>query len=505
MLNAAEVARAASILEERFQGARVEKIVEAQPFRIQLSLYVSGPGDAGGGKHHLLLCCAPQTGRVSELPRSARAPEAPPRFAQVLKPRLDGARLRAAVVRGDLRQLALRFEGKDGIFELVLSLMGNRSNLYLLDAEGVLRAALRPLEQTRRSLSIGLPFADPPPRASADTEEPADRFAECEDDAYLAALEAHYAPLEAESDAESRKRRVLQVLRKEAKLAKRRLDRIESELAEADDAGRFQREGEVLKGSLSKVPAGASEVTLQDYESGEAIRIALDATLSPQQNLARIFKRYQKLVRRLTKAGGQVDEARARVASVEAMQVEVAEQPAGSAAFDAFLASEAVKTLLRRHAPPKIREAVGIEAPKLPGVLRGVERRLLPRRYASRDGLEIWVGRSDEGNDHLTTRLARGKDLFFHLDGAPGSHVILRTGGRSDPPPDSLLDAAELAVHFSKEKNASSADVHIVPIKQVKKPKGAKKGLVMVTGGRSLHLRREPSRLKRVLDARIEG
>ncbi|MFP6578455.1 MAG: NFACT RNA binding domain-containing protein, partial [Myxococcota bacterium] len=96
-------------------------------------------------------------------------------------------------------------------------------------------------------------------------------------------------------------------------------------------------------------------------------------------------------------------------------------------------------------------------------------------------------------------------DLFFHLDGAPGSHVILRTGGRSDPPPDSLLDAAELAVHFSKEKNASSADVHIVPIKQVKKPKGAKKGLVMVTGGRSLHLRREPSRLKRVLDARIEG
>src|SRR5881409_3443510 len=55
--------------------------------------------------------------------------------------------------------------------------------------------------------------------------------------------------------------------------------------------------------------------------------------------------------------------------------------------------------------------------------------------YRSTDGLEIWVGRSDEGNDYMTTRLARGNDLFFHLEGAPGSHVILRTEGRADPPP----------------------------------------------------------------------
>ena len=131
--------------------------------------------------------------------------------------------------------------------------------------------------------------------------------------------------------------------------------------------------------------------------------------------------------------------------------------------------------------------------------------RLIPRRYRSRDGLEIWVGRNDAGNDHLSTRLARGNDLFFHLDGAPGSHVILRTEGSSDPPQESLLDACELAVHFSKQKNATRADVHIVPIKQVKKPKGAKPGLVWVTGGRSLHLRREEARLRRLLESRIEG
>ena len=134
----------------------------------------------------------------------------------------------------------------------------------------------------------------------------------------------------------------------------------------------------------------------------------------------------------------------------------------------------------------------------------GLPRRLHPRRYRSVDGLEIWVGRSDEGNDQLTPRLARGLDLFFHLDGAPGSHVVLRTEGRPDPPPDSVIDACELAVHFSKSSNAGRADVHVVPIKNVKKPRGAKRGLVYVTGGRTVHLRRESSRLERLLASRID-
>jgi predicted ribosome quality control (RQC) complex YloA/Tae2 family protein len=104
----------------------------------------------------------------------------------------------------------------------------------------------------------------------------------------------------------------------------------------------------------------------------------------------------------------------------------------------------------------------------------------------------------------LTTRLARGRDLFFHLEGSPGSHVILRTEGRDDPPSESLLEAGELAVHFSKQKNATRASVHIAPIKHVSKPSGTKPGLVYVHRGRSIDLRRDPARLKRILDARIE-
>ena len=66
------------------------------------------------------------------------------------------------------------------------------------------------------------------------------------------------------------------------------------------------------------------------------------------------------------------------------------------------------------------------------------------------------------------------------------------------------MDACELAVHFSKSRNAGRADVHVVPIKQVKKPKGAKRGLVYVSGGKTVHLRREPARLERLLASRID-
>jgi len=115
----------------------------------------------------------------------------------------------------------------------------------------------------------------------------------------------------------------------------------------------------------------------------------------------------------------------------------------------------------------------------------------------------VWVGKSDEGNDILTTRLARGGDLFFHIKGDPGSHVILRTG-KDEPPQESLLEAAELAVNFSRARHATRAAVHIAAVKDISKPRGAKPGLVYVHRGRALRLRRSPERLARILAARLE-
>ena len=506
MLSFIELRRAAAAINSRFAGFRVERISQPAAFQLVFTLYGLEEGPEAGShgvKRYLLLSCDPSFGRVSELPGPRASAEKPPLFLQFLRPRLDGARLRGVRIVGEDRQLALTFDANEGSFELLLSLLGKRSNAYVLNSDGVLLAAQRSLDKTRRSLSIGEAWQDPPESMRKEGE---DRFSAIEEDALLTEIENAYEGSEDNRDAEDLAAHIAKALRKERKIAEKRLARIEAELAEADQVGDLQRHGELLKGALGDVRPGMTEIETRDYTTGESVVIPLDPKLSPQKNLEVTFKRYQKLIRRLTKAGAQADEARATLSEIvdfEA-QLEEASKSEASREIATLAEQDGVARLLRKHAPVKPSEGAAPEKKAARGPFHDVPRKLQPRRYLSADGLEIWVGRSDEGNDHLSTRLARGKDLFFHLDGAPGSHVVLRTEGRTDPPSESVIDACELAVQFSKFKNTGHADVHVVPIKNVKKPKGAKRGLVYVTGGKNIHLRRDPARLKRLLAARIE-
>ena len=508
MLSFAELSRAEAIIQKRLLGQRVQRWVQPGAESVVLSLY-GRPLDADekARKSFLLLCCRPGVARISEAEALPRAPRNPPAFVSWLRAHLDAARLASVRILGEDRILALGFESGAERFELVLALLGSRSNLYVLDHAGRIVVALRPPAQTRPELLAGVLFAPP---ASGRPGQAGDRFAAHADAEFLAAIEAHYLDVEGDRSAQVLVREIRQVLKRETRNATRRLEKIEAELAEADLAGDLQRWGELLKGSLSRVERGPSEVTLRDYETGEDVRIPLDSSKSPKANLEATFQRYQKLLRRLSKAGGKVDQARRGCERVVALAQELesaapADGDADSERLAALAEEPELARLLARHRRARSpRAAASDPADRVPSRFRDLPRKLHPRRYRSLDGLEIWVGRSDEGNDKLTTRLARGNDLFFHLDGAPGSHVVLRTEGLADPPQESLLDACELAVHFSKQKAAGHADVHIVPIKQVKKPRGAKPGLVWVTGGRSLHLRREEKRLERLLAARIE-
>jgi predicted ribosome quality control (RQC) complex YloA/Tae2 family protein len=314
-----------------------------------------------------------------------------------------------------------------------------------------------------------------------------------------------YAERERADAEDDTRRRVESALRKEAKGLDRKLEKLARELANAEAATRLERDGELLKSALDRVKRGDGEVVVQDFASGEDVRIELDPKLGPAENLERLFKRYRKGIRALTKAGAQqaaVQEARHDLGALEAELAALADGDA----LDSFAARKDIARLLKKYAPvaqtsPSSGRPERAET-KLGG--RVVPAKYLPRRYRTAGDLEIWVGRSDAANDYLSTRLARGKDLFFHVAATPGSHVILRTEGRADPPSDAILDACELAAHYSKAKKASRVDVHVVPIANVRKPKGSKPGLVEVHGGRTLHLRREESRLQRVLDARNE-
>jgi predicted ribosome quality control (RQC) complex YloA/Tae2 family protein len=108
------------------------------------------------------------------------------------------------------------------------------------------------------------------------------------------------------------------------------------------------------------------------------------------------------------------------------------------------------------------------------------------RRYRSSDGYEVLVGRAARDNDHLTFRIARPYDLWLHAADYPGSHVIVRNPSRKEIPQRTVIEAAQLAAHFSQAKRDAKVDVHYTERKFLTKPKGAQPGLVRMSSFRNL-------------------
>src|SRR5690606_37581436 len=114
----------------------------------------------------------------------------------------------------------------------------------------------------------------------------------------------------------------------------------------------------------------------------------------------------------------------------------------------------------------------------------------------------ILVGRDDRQNDRLTSRIARGNDLWLHVGrGYAGSHVVVRLPKGRTAILETLLDAATLAIHFSKVRGAELEEVLYTQAKNVRKAKGMPPGKVLASRTRSLRVRMEPDRLRRLLSS----
>lgn len=501
MMSLAELRRAVAIVDRTLRGARVDRVVEPDARRVVISMR------APGRDAHLLLCCDPPSARLSLVPSRPAAPAAPPAFAQLLRARIGGARLAGARILDEDRQAALRFEGEAGAFELLLALLGPRSNVFLLDGERRVAGALRPFSETRRDLGPGAPWTSPPTKPPGAGE---DRFAAEPDDRFFAALEAAANAREERTGSDTLRLRCERALRRGQAAAERKLALLRGDAAAAEEGEALRRQGELLKAALGAVKRGQREVRARDFGTGEEVAIPIDPTLSPRANLDALFARAKKAEKRAARALRETGEAEVRRDAVAALRAQLdalpAQDPGALAAFAER--PEMARLLARFAAEPAPAAAASAPEPKRRAWRLGkreLPSRLTPRVYRSSTGLEIWVGRSDEGNDLLSTRLTRGNDLFFHLDASPGSHVVLRTEGRTDPPSEAILEAAELAVHFSKHRKVTEAHVLVAPIKNVSKPRGAKPGLVQVRGGRGIRLRRDPKRLGRVLASREDG
>lgn len=421
-------------------------------------------------------------------------------FFQSLAAELTGATLRSiAPVRGD-RMVLVELRGDEGRRALLLELFGRRANLILMGAADrvLAMAAAPPVKAGQEArLAVGSPWAapgagkPPPPSAEGLLEalgSPEDLPpGKVKDRAPLswsverclgsAAAEAH--------EADARKTLRQRVKRRIAR-TRALLDGLEAKASAADGAERVRMDGDLLKSALGTFKRGQREVRVQDWfaEGTPERTLEIDPKLAPAENVQKLFDRFHKLERARATVDEELERARARMAQLEELAARAEDTDIDAAKLD----GEAVEAGLldpRQVADVRKRKA---PAPRKPY-----------RSFVGSQGSEIRVGRTSRDNDTLTIRLARGSDFWLHTADCPGSHVVLCTPKGKEPDHEELLDAAHLAIHFSPIRGTDRAPVHVAQRKHIHKPKGAKPGLVALSGGRILEVRMQQDRLDALL------
>ncbi len=496
MLTAAELCLLAEELDRLAAQARVRKI--HQPSADRLVLRVERDGE---DERNILIVANRRFARAHfahELPLN---PKTPPQFCEDARRLLQPARLVSIKSRQNDRILDFVFECRadDGSLvtrTLVCELFGNRPNLAILSEGGTIEALLDTAESADRLLKLGARYRPPqmPDREMA-ARPPfieLDGFAprQSDDDPLSRALERWVGPREQTSIVDETRRRFEQDLRQQRKKLDRLAQNLESDIRASDAIPRLRFEGELLKANLHLLKRGMKSATLVDWTTGESVEV--DVALNPMRTPAE-------------EVSTRFDEAHRLERAREAAQVRREQTLDRVAKIDAVLSQFAAATT--PHELDSAREAgerAGVLKPARPGVPADTPRKKPvqePRKpyhtFVSKDGIEMLVGRTAADNDELTFAVANGNDFWFHVRDYPGSHVVIRA--REELPPETLLDAATLAVHFSKADSHAKRDVSWTRRKFVTKARGAPPGQVLLSSHKTLHLRPDPARLARLL------
>ncbi len=469
-LTATEITQVVAELAPALIGGWIQKAYQPAAQTVVLEIRTHGR------THRLLLSIHPASTRIHLVTRALQNPPTPPAFCQYLRAHLHGARIDDLRQEGRDRVVSLYLTTKSGPQRLIAELTGNRANLLVLDSEQ------RVLRDLNRSTDMsGKPYQPPVLSAGAGPRERDTRFAA---DARVpfslsAAIESHYDEKEStDSTAAVRDARAYHI-RKAIKKQGRRVEAWRSDLAKAEKYRNYARYGELLKANLGTIQKGWESIVVVDYfdETLPDITIPLDPTKSAQGNMDDYFRKQRKhataereLLPRIAQGEAEMDALRRELQSIE----QGAWQPP----------------------PPRPSAIAPTRRPDRSTSSERPDERHGPfRRFTSSDGLPIFVGRNARENDALTFGLAKSDDLWLHARGAPGSHVVVRLGKGSEPPPDTIRDAATLALLYSDLKKSGKGEVIYTRRKWVKKAKGQAPGAVTVTQEKSLHVSLDKKRL----------
>ena len=259
---------------------------------------------------------------------------------------------------------------------------------------------------------------------------------------------------------------------------RRKLGQLQKEYLQTQDRDQLRICGDLITANLWRMERGPASFTTENYyDDNRPVTIQLDPLLTPQQNAAKYYKRYAKAKAAEVHLQEQMTIAERDASYLDAVLEEIARAETEQDFLD--IRAELKETgFLRTKGKDK----------------KELKRQTKPKEYQTTGGIRVLVGRNNRQNDQLT-KSADHRDLWLHTQKIHGSHVILCTGGAEVPERD-LLEAAMLAAWHSQGRESSNVPVDHTPVKYVKKPAGARPGMVVYTTYRTVFVTPEESVVK---------
>lgn len=459
-------------------------------------------------------------------PRLAYLAEFPPPggthsgFQELLVAKAAGELLSIEQLKLD-RVVRCEFAASEGFVStppvtIIAELTGRHCNLILLDSTGMILGLAREVSadiNRFRELRRGLPYAPPPPYQKLEphtasnqalsqaligqpleavkrlldgfgpqlTQALAQRAGLALNQPLSAEAVAHLLPilrqvvaqpaaalsegdltaLRQQDRWQQQRQAVQEGLNKRLKLLSNQLDDATKALAAAAEAADLRHRATVLLAYARQVPEGAREVTLSDF-AGEPLTIALEPGLGAVATAQKLFERAKKREQRAQQAEAKAQTLQAELDQTQALLARLAElSPAELAAL-----AEQTPRRTQFRTPPGI-------------------------RYTSPQGFTVLVGRNAQDNDIVTFKLAKSRDIWLHVQGYSGSHVVIQAQGR-EVPFETVLFAAQLAAAYSQARHSDNVPVDYTLRKHVWKPKGGTPGAVYLTQQKTVYV--TPSR-----------
>lgn len=252
--------------------------------------------------------------------------------------------------------------------------------------------------------------------------------------------------------------------------AKKRKETRKMELSACCDREKLRIYGELIKANIYAIAPGSKEARVQNFydENLKEISIPLDPAISASKNADRYFKEYKKSY--------TAEQTLTALIEKDTEEIEYLET-----------VSESLNRCTSSSDISEIREELTVG-----GYIKGnnggkskKNKAIALKEYTSPEGYKILVGKNNTQNDYITTRLSSKSDLWFHTKGIHGSHVVVMCGGE-EVSEETILFAARLAAKNSKAANSSNVPVDYTPVKYVKKPAGAKPGMVIYTTNKTV-------------------